>query len=383
VSEGAGAASRSLVAGSSSAPLPRGATLAPPPAPSVVAFEELKAKLAAAEAQLRGVPPPHTNARSQQNPSYPPRVAVADAQVPWRSCWAEYEPVAFTSPTVVANARTEANPKGWADASDPVAIRDELTQRVSFEGAVLFDACGRPVNPRGRTGICMRGMLGKWGPNHAADPIVTRWKPEGEPSSSGGSKPVLQIVAIRRGDTGRWALPGGMVDAGEVVSVTVRREFEEEAGNVKAGEEREAFSRAVEELFSNGRVVYRGYVDDPRNTDNAWMETTAFHFHCSAELGQHMPLGAGDDAADVAWLDADASEVRFANLYASHREWVEQVALQMRPQLPAPSPHGQLRPQRSKRGVFGFAARKTPPTSTPPPSPPGSPRLLRPGSPVQ
>ena len=26
-------------------------------------------------------------------------------------------------------------------------------------------------------------------------------------------------------------------------------------------------------------VVPRGYVDDPRNTDNAWMETVAFSFH--------------------------------------------------------------------------------------------------------
>ena len=25
--------------------------------------------------------------------------------------------------------------------------------------------------------------------------------------------------------------------------------------------------------------VYRGYVDDPRNTDNAWMETVAINFH--------------------------------------------------------------------------------------------------------
>ncbi len=25
--------------------------------------------------------------------------------------------------------------------------------------------------------------------------------------------------------------------------------------------------------------VYRGYVDDPRNTDNAWMETVACNFH--------------------------------------------------------------------------------------------------------
>ena len=25
--------------------------------------------------------------------------------------------------------------------------------------------------------------------------------------------------------------------------------------------------------------MYRGYVDDPRNTDNAWMETIAVNFH--------------------------------------------------------------------------------------------------------
>lgn len=25
--------------------------------------------------------------------------------------------------------------------------------------------------------------------------------------------------------------------------------------------------------------IYRGYVDDPRNTDNAWMETIAYNFH--------------------------------------------------------------------------------------------------------
>ena len=62
---------------------------------------------------------------------------------------------------------------------------------------------GRPMNIRGRTGLAGRGVLGKyvhcthcarhylscytrfisdslsrWGPNHAADPIVTRWKRE-------------------------------------------------------------------------------------------------------------------------------------------------------------------------------------------------------------
>ena len=30
-------------------------------------------------------------------------------------------------------------------------------------------------NPMGRTGMIGRGLLGKWGPNHAADPVVTRY----------------------------------------------------------------------------------------------------------------------------------------------------------------------------------------------------------------
>ena len=31
-------------------------------------------------------------------------------------------------------------------------------------------------NPIGRTGMSGRGLLGRWGPNHAVDPIVTRSK---------------------------------------------------------------------------------------------------------------------------------------------------------------------------------------------------------------
>ena len=33
--------------------------------------------------------------------------------------------------------------------------------------------------------------------------------------------------------------------------------------------------------------VYAGYVDDPRNTDNAWMETVAKNFHDEAGMHTH------------------------------------------------------------------------------------------------
>jgi 8-oxo-dGTP pyrophosphatase MutT (NUDIX family) len=63
----------------------------------------------------------------------------------------------------------------------------------------------------------------------------------------------------------------GMVDPGEHVSETIKREFQEEA--MKNGEEK----TCIDQLFSNGYKLYEYYVDDPRNTDNAWMETVAVY----------------------------------------------------------------------------------------------------------
>ena len=94
--------------------------------------------------------------------------------------------------------------------------------RVSHEGDYLVDMANKPLNPRGRTGVGGRGVLGKWGPNHAADPVVTRWKLADNGHrlvAEESGKPVLEFVCIQRRDTGVWAIPGGMVDPGERVSL--------------------------------------------------------------------------------------------------------------------------------------------------------------------
>ena len=68
--------------------------------------------------------------------------------------------------------------------------------------------------PAGRSAC----LLGRYGPNHAADPIVTRFH-----------KGRLQVVLVRRRDTDELAFPGGMVDPGSTVSRTLKGEFTEEA----------------------------------------------------------------------------------------------------------------------------------------------------------
>ena len=257
----------------------------------------------------------HVKARAA-HPAYPPRAHVPDEKVSWRARWPDYTPTPFTHAAVTSNNRL-LKPGGWADPPDVRQLRDEWARRVSHESNWYFDADGRPLNPRGRTGMCEQGLLGKWGANQAADPIVTRLQPK---------TGTLQMVAIQRKDTGDWAIPGGMVDDGEIVSATVKREFKEEAGALPDEATRAQFEALVDDLFATGQVVYRGYVDDPRNTDNAWMETTAFHFHCNAELGAMLPLHAGDDAAAVRWLDVDPSLPDYSNLYASHKLWVDKIA---------------------------------------------------------
>lgn len=222
---------------------------------------------------------PHQSARLMRHEQYMgKRVPVSDEQVSW-SFEMRYNPTEFTDGIVAkfaANPVTGFGPNTWADPHDlrgPAvtagfeSLEAEVRARSTFvrgsamrldQVAVFEEETGRPINPAGRTGMRGRGLLGRWGPNYAADPIVTRFQ---------GSQ--LQMVAIRRKDTGQWAIPGGMVDAGEAVTTTLLREFKEEAGDFGEASQKQRFDEMVDRLFENGELVYVGYVDDPRNTDNA------------------------------------------------------------------------------------------------------------------
>eukprot|EP00966_Prymnesium_polylepis_P095530 2213051-Prymnesium_polylepis.1 len=54
-------------------------------------------------------------------------------------------------------------------------------------------------------------------------------------------------------------------------------------------------------------IVFRGWVDDHRNTDHAWMETTAVLFHATQEIAAALKLEIKDthEVTRVAWKDLD------------------------------------------------------------------------------
>ena len=65
-------------------------------------------------------------------------------------------------------------------------------------------------------------------------------------------------MSIQRRDNGQWAIPGGMVDPGEKVTSTLKREFQEEAMNSleMSQEEKTQAEEKINELFSKGNILY-------------------------------------------------------------------------------------------------------------------------------
>lgn len=203
------------------------------------------------------------------------RQRVPDTTVDWSAEMPYYDPPMLDLPRGATRFRKDGDAP---QDNDPRTI----TSFKSLETpAVIRDENGFPLNPMGRTGLRGRGMLDKWGPTEAADPVLTRHNPQ---------TGMLEVLIIQRGDTGEWAFPGGKVDPGETPPQTAGRELVEEAG-----------VGGVVLDFSEGDIVYAGYIDDSRNTDNAWMESTALHLHLDPERAANITIEAGSDADAARW----------------------------------------------------------------------------------
>ena len=192
---------------------------------------------------------PHTKARTMVNAHYKgKRIEVTDELVPWSKDAPSYSPTEFTADTVLNQGVSQ----GWADPPTPDEVPD-LKQRKSYEAPITF-VSGKPLNPRGRTGVSGRGLLGKWGPNHAADPIVTRYHPQ---------TGKLELVVVRREDTGQFAVPGGISNTpGDKWNQKISSTFRTEVSGLEGDDllQQQYMNMLLDDLFQGeeSTVVYRG-----------------------------------------------------------------------------------------------------------------------------
>ena len=237
-------------------------------------------------------------------PEYPQRAPVPAKYRDWRVVYPGYKPVTMP-PSVIETVEKDSKAHGNWRAPEISAAEQEQYE-----------------NPCGRTGIGDRGILGKWGENKAADPIITRYDPE---------TGKLLVLLIRRGDskTGVWALPGGMVDPTDKrVSAAASRELFEETGLTINMDD-------AQQVYADPTV----FVDDPRNTDRAWMVTTVFHKHLDNNMSQKIqkkPLKPEDanEIKGIQWvaydeLDKNGKKI-IDNLYASHSTFLQDALFNLK-----------------------------------------------------
>ncbi|WP_236669998.1 NUDIX domain-containing protein [Streptomyces antimycoticus] len=222
-----------------------------------------------------------------------PGVTVPEERRCWSVSWPGYAPVNITPPELRPLALTHHVP-GWVidRAATPDLVHDWAERKTNALVPFAVDARGWPLHPHGRTGRTGRN-LGKWAENAAADPIVV----------AGG-----WVLLITRDDIGVEAIPGGMVDPGEMVPAALRRELREETG--------------VDLADQQPIILGRQVVNDWRNTDHAWVASTSALY----QLPRQVTATAGSDAADAGWWPFGSLEQLEAavtaagrTLYAAHR----------------------------------------------------------------
>jgi ADP-ribose pyrophosphatase len=259
---------------------------------------------------------PHYAARMQVNAkmmkiaqvelglTYLNRQRVPDAMTSWEVNMPQYSPPVLDLPRGLTRFRKEGDAPQDHDPSAISAFKSlEVTE-------VMRNEVGYPLNPIGRTGLSGRGILDKWGPTEAADPVVTRFNPQTNQ---------LEVLLIQRNDTGEWAFPGGKLDEGETAQAAAGRELIEEAGII-----------GVTLDFTEADIVYAGYVDDSRNTDNAWMESTALHLHLNDDEAAAVVIRAGSDADAARW--AAVTDELYGDMFKGHAD-ILSLALGERPQI--------------------------------------------------
>lgn len=121
-------------------------------------------------------------------------------------------------------------------------------------------------------------------------------------------RPVVGIVAaarttdgrwllVRRGDTGKWALPGGTLEWGETFRSAITREvFEETGAEVTAlGELLGVYSAPERDpRFHAVTVVVAATVNEPAGSDVNPVEITEVKLFADSELPADMSQGMGD-----------------------------------------------------------------------------------------
>lgn len=293
---------------------------------SKISLEEIKHSLSKEDVKISGGTTLHLLSRySPYIDTRVQRFPLADKYVPWEALYSIYDPVVYSKP------RHEylTSIRDFVD-EDLLLLREQQGQlfkspdlkwnfvftnvaghtidRTSWitkdnSESVIYklDSAGLPVNPMGRTGLRGRGSLFRWGPNHCVVLVITRWRLRDgflqsvQGTTSTDEQRILEFVVCREPGVRFLTLPGGFLHGSATIYEVLRKQFLTDSTETwdsakmekyfaefaitKAGDFVDIVGEDAHEYDFEATTVLRGYMDDLRNTDNAWVEAEILHYH--------------------------------------------------------------------------------------------------------
>lgn len=201
---------------------------------------------------------------------------------------------------------------------------------------------GVPVNPAGPTGMEGRGSLFRWGPNHTAQILLTRWaRLRGtEEIYRCDGKPVLEALLATEqvAFDAKAAFPAGDValsaaESHDKLHATLRQVARDHVeGHVAQSMLAFRVQEQLDQDLHAGRcrAVFGGVAEDDRNTDNAWVECAVGSYHSSGVAFHGFPLKFQLPRA----IGAGGGHCRWRAVYSSMpgvsgraAEWLKQAAI--------------------------------------------------------
>jgi len=214
----------------------------------------------------------HLKIRGEKPDAYPPRARVLIDEAPWNVECPSYEPPYYVDAAVLESG-----------SSDPEEF-SRVTERHALQDSAHRDNEGRPLNPRGRTGIAGRGLLDLWGANQMVAAVVTRINRETS---------ALEVLLGRIRDSAATSLPRGFVSQNETAAAALLDALDSSVGFRPP---------------DDGDILSEGYSYDFRQTDHAWIELETRLYHLDEE-SRPTTLRPGADFEDIEWWPVDPDTV--------------------------------------------------------------------------
>ncbi|KRX21552.1 ADP-ribose pyrophosphatase, mitochondrial [Trichinella nelsoni] len=224
------------------------------------------------------------------------RTYVPPDKASWKVLFPNYSPVHYSAP---CDANKHCDPEKLSPTLKFNSIDNNVDRRSTGKKYSINEK-GFPMNPNGRTGVEGRGILPFYGPNYVVVSLITR-----------SSKPI-EYLAVKNADTDLdiLGIPAEFVNMPDSVKITpkVRTVIKEIMLKSYA-------NATIEEIFNKvtkkATLLFRGTLNDERNTDNAWIEAIWIQLADSnvRKLGL-VEVEESNNPLGLHWTPLDISELK-------------------------------------------------------------------------